>query len=126
MAYLSYDEYTERGGTREQAEFALAEFKAEKRIDYLTDSRVKAMETVPEAVKLCIMALMAMESRVGTEVQVSNPVVTSFTNDGYSESYGKALGAEDAEKSMNNLVKSYLYGETDDNDVPLLYRGLDM
>ena len=44
----------------------------------------------------------------------------------YSESYGKALGAEDAEKSMNNLVKSYLYGETDDNDVPLLYRGLDM
>lgn len=126
MAYLSYDEYTERGGTREQAEFALAEFKAEKRIDYLTDSRVKAMETVPEAVKLCIMALMAMESRVGTEAQVSNPVVTSFTNDGYSESYGKALGAEDAEKSMNNLVKSYLYGETDDNDVPLLYRGLDM
>ena len=126
MAYLSYDEYTERGGTREQAEFALAEFKAEKRIDYLTDSRVKAMETVPEAVKLCIMALMAMESKVGTEAQVSNPVVTSFTNDGYSESYGKALGAEDAEKSMNNLVKSYLYGETDDNDVPLLYRGLDM
>ena len=103
MAYLSYDEYTERGGTREQAEFALAEFKAEKRIDYLTDSRVKAMETVPEAVKLCIMALMAMESRVGTEAQVSNPVVTSFTNDGYSESYGKALGAEDAEKSMNNI-----------------------
>ena len=126
MAYLSYDEYTERGGTREQAEFALAEFKAEKRIDYLTDSRVKAMETVPEAVKLCIMALMAMESKVGTEAQVSNPVITSFTNDGYSESYGKALGAEDAEKSMNNLVKSYLYGETDDNDVPLLYRGLDM
>ena len=43
MAYLSYDEYKEYGGTMAQADFTLAEFKAEKRIDYLTDTRVKAM-----------------------------------------------------------------------------------
>lgn len=125
MAYLSYDEYKEMGGTMEQADFTLAEFKAEKRIDYLTDSRVKAMAEVPEAVKLCIMAIMEMESKVGTEAQVSNPVVTSFNNDGYSESYGKAMGAEDADKAMNGLVKEYLYGEVDDYGVPLLFRGLN-
>ena len=123
--YLSYDEYKELGGTMEQADFTLAEFKAEKRIDYLTDSRVKDMAEVPQAVKLCIMAIMAMESKVGTEAQVSNPVVTSFNNDGYSESYGKAMGAEDAEKSLNQTVKSYLSGEVDDYGIPLLYRGLN-
>lgn len=125
MAYLTYDEYTKLGGTLAEAEFTLAEFKAEKRVDYLTDSRVKAMSEVPEAVKLCIMAIMKVEALAGTEAQVTNPVVTSFNTDGYSESYGKALGVEDAEKSMNALVKSYLSGEVDDYGVPLLYRGLN-
>lgn len=125
MAYLTYSEYTELGGTLAESDFRLAEFKAEKRIDYLTDSRVKAMETVPEAVKLCIMAIMDMESKVGTEAQVSNPVVTSFNNDGYSESYGKAMGAAEANVAMNGVVKEYLSGEVDDYGVPLLYRGLN-
>jgi len=125
MAYLSYDEYKEYGGTMAQADFTLAEFKAEKRIDYLTDTRVKAMSAVPEAVKLCIMAIMNMESKVGTEAQVSNPVVTSFNNDGYSESYGKAMGSAEADVAMNSVVKEYLSGECNDYGVPLLYRGLN-
>lgn len=123
--YLTYDEYTEYGGTMAQAAFTLAEFKAQKRIDYLTDSRVKAMASVPEAVKLCIMAIMDMESKVGTEAQVSNPVVTSYNTDGYSESYGKAMGTDEADLAMNKTVKAYLSGEVDDYGVPLLYRGLN-
>jgi len=122
--YLSYAEYVERGGDLPQTSFSLLEFQAQKRIDYLTDSRVQAMAEVPEAVKLCIMALIPMDNKVGASAQASTPVVTSFSTDGYSESYGKAMGTADAEKAMNSVVKSYLYGEADDNGVELLYRGV--
>jgi hypothetical protein len=125
MAYLSYEEYMKYGGTLPQSEFTLAEYRAEKRIDYLTDSRIKGMEQVPEAVKLCVLAIIGMESVVGTEAQVSSPVVTSYNTDGYSESYGKAMGAAEAEQALNRTVKSYLSGEMDDYGVPLLYRGLN-
>lgn len=123
--YLTYGEYTERGGTLPETSFNLLEFKSRKRIDYLTDSRVQNMENVPEAVKMCMMCLISLESKVGVQAQVENPVVTSFNTDGYSESYGKTLGVADADKSMNAAAVEYLYGEKDDEGVPLLYRGVN-
>lgn len=122
--YLTYDEYKEMGGAAPQTEFIQLEFKARKRIDYLTDSRVKDMANIPEAVKMCMMSLITVEAAVGVEAQVLNPVVTSYNTDGYSESYGKAMGAEDAAVSMNATVRTLLYGETNDEGIPLLYRGV--
>lgn len=124
--YLTYDEYKEMGGAVPQTEFIQLEFKARKRIDYLTDSRVKDMTNIPEAVKMCMMSLITVEAAVGVEAQVLNPVVTSYNTDGYSESYGKAMGAEDAAVSMNATVRTLLYGETNDEGIPLLYRGVDV
>ena len=123
--YLTYAEYTALGGTASETAFSLLEFRARKRIDYLTASRVQDMANVPEAVKLCMMSLMGIDSKIGVEAQVENPVVTSFNTDGYSESYGKAMGAADADKAMSASIRSMLWGEYDDNGVPLLYRGLD-
>lgn len=123
--YLTFAEYQAYGGTLPEASFTLLEFKSRKRIDYLTDSRVQNMGNVPEAVKLCMMCLISLENSVGVQAQAENPVVTSFSTDGYSESYGKALGVADADKSMNTAVREYLYGETDDAGVPLLYRGVN-
>ena len=122
--YLTYEEYKSYGGTLSETEFPLMEFKCRKRIDKLTDCRVQKMASVPEAVKLCMMSLIKLESAAGTEAQVENPVVTSFSTDGYSESYGKAMGASEASTAMNSTVYSMLYGELDDNGVPLLYRGV--
>ena len=124
--YLTYDEYKEMGGAVPQTEFIQLEFKARKRIEYLTDSRVKDMANIPEAVKMCMMSLITVEAAVGVEAQVLNPVVTSYNTDGYSESYGKAMGAEDAAVSMNATVRTLLYGETNDEGIPLLYRGVDV
>ncbi len=123
--YLTFVEYTSRGGTLPQTAFIPLEFKARKRIDYLTDSRVQNMIAVPEAVKMCVMSLITVDSAVGIEAQVTNPVVTSFNTDGYSESYGKALGAADAVKGMDAVIRNFLYGETDDDGTPLLYRGVN-
>ena len=125
MAYLTYEEYEAYGGTLTEQEFPVAELKARKQIDYLTDSRVAAMAEVPVAVKLSMMALIKHDSKYGAEAQADSPMLASFSNDGYSESYGGiSEQAETARKSVGNEVRHLLYGETDDNGVPLLYRGL--
>lgn len=124
--YLTYSEYTEYGGAASKTEFTMLEFRARKRIDRLTASRVQNMKTVPKAVKLCMTSLIEIDRKAGVEAQVNNPVVTSFNTDGYSETYGKALSVADAEKSMSATIKSMLWGEEDDNGVPLLYRGVEV
>lgn len=126
MTYLEYVEYTKYGGTASEAEFTMLEFRARKRIDRLTASRVQNMSSVPTDVKLCMMSLIEIDRKAGVEAQVNNPVVTSFNTDGYSETYGKALSAADADNSMSAAIKSMLWGVTDDNGVPLLYRGVEV
>lgn len=123
-AYLTHTEYKKLGGTLPRFDFTRMEFKCRKRIDYLTDSRVQAMKEIPEAVKLCMMSLIAVEYSAGAEAQAQNPTVTSFSTDGYSESYGNALSASEAAASMDGTIRTMLYGEYDDNGVPLLYRGV--
>lgn len=122
--YLTYAEYMAYGGTLTSVEFSALEFRARKRVDYLTDSRVRDMAEVPEAVKRCIYALIDVDAAAGLQGQIHNPTVTSFSTDGYSESYGKAVGAADAEAGMQRLIGTYLYGELDDDGIPLLYRGV--
>lgn len=123
--YLTLGEYNAYGGAEmSPADFMQAEFDARKRIDRLTDSRVQDMETVPEAVKRCMFSLINIGTAAGAEAQISKPTVTSFNNDGYSESFGHALSAADAEAAMDRKIKTDLYGEVNDHGVPLLYRGV--
>ncbi len=123
--YLTYDEYVAYGGTLDEADFALAEFKARKRIDYLTDSRVEKMAEVPEAVKLAMVSIIKADSAVGVDAQAGAPLVASFTTDGYSESYGSAAEqTANVERQLTAEVRQLLYGVKDDNGVPLLYRGV--
>lgn len=126
MTYLTYSEYSEYGGTASKTDFTTLEFRARKRIDRLTASRVQNMKSVPKDVKLCMVSLIEIDRKVGVEAQVNNPVVTSFNTDGYSETYGKALSVADADKSMSATIKSLLWGVTDDRGVPLLYRGTEV
>lgn len=125
--YLTYEEYKNFGGTLSETDFRMAEFKARKRIDYLTAERVKAMaeaDQVPDAVRLCVMSLVNLESKVGATAQADNPVVTSYTTDGYTEHYSNAMSAAEANAEMDKLVRQLLFGEVDLCGVPLLYRGV--
>lgn len=122
--YLTYSEYTNRGGTLGPADFMQAEYDARKRIDKWTDMRVQHMEAVPEDVKRCMMRLIAVGSSAGVEAQINKPTVTSFNTDGYSESYGHALSAQDADAAMDKIIQTGLYGVENDYGVPLLYRGV--
>jgi len=123
--YLTYDEYQSYGGALPEADFTLAEFKARKRVDYLTDSRVEAMAEVPEAVKLAMMSIIKTDGAVSVDAQAGAPLVASFSTDGYSENYGSAADqTANVEKQLNAEIRRLLYGVKDDNGVPLLYRGV--
>lgn len=122
--YLTYEEYVTYGGTLSQAAFPLVEMACRKRIDYLTASRVQNMAVVPAAVKQCMALIMKLEAATGANAQVENPAVTSFSTDGYSESYGHSLSADDTAKQINKTIATCLYGEADDEGTPLLYRGV--
>ena len=123
--YLTYDEYQSYGGTLPEADFTLVEFKARKRVDYLTDSRVENMAEVPEAVKLAMMSIIKADGAVGVDAQAGAPLVASFSTDGYSENYGSAADqTANVEKQLSREIGRLLYGLKDDNGVPLLYRGV--
>ena len=123
--YLTFSEYEEYGGALDQTAFEVLEFKARKRIDYLTANRVRDhMEEISEAVKRCVFSIVEIENAIGIEAQATHPSVTSYSTDGYSETYGNSIRAEDAGKRMNDIIRSSLYGELDDNGVPLLYTGV--
>ena len=125
--YLTFQEYTSYGGGAvTQQQFPTAEFKARKRIDYLTDIRVQNMETVPNAVKLCMTSIINADAAAGADALASSPLVASFNTDGYSEIYGSAAEQQAAmNNALDKQIKEMLYGELDDNGTPLLYRGLD-
>ena len=124
--YLTYDEYEGYGGKAVAEEgFAIAEFKARSRIDRMTYGRVKAMAAVPEEVKLLMVSLINTDASVGVEAQAVDPVVTSFTTDGYTETHANALTTSTASSAMDKLIWGSLHGVTDDRGVPLLYRGCE-
>ncbi len=123
--YLTYQEYLGYGGTMSETDFTLAEFKARSRIDWMTLARVQYMGTVPEEVKLAMMVIMKVDSKYSSDSQTNSAIVSSFSTDGYSESYGGVSEqAANAEKQVNREVQRMLFGVLDDNGVPLIYRGL--
>jgi len=123
--YLTYEQYTAFGGTLDEAAFALAEMKARKRIDAMTQGRVARMAEVPGEVRVAMMEIIGVDSAFGAAAQASAPVVASFTTDGYSESYGgvsERMSA--AEAKLRGTVGELLYGVTDDEGAPLIYAGV--
>lgn len=104
--------------------FDRSEFRARKIVDRVTQGRVKNMEKVPEAVKLLMVELVNLEVSRGTHYN-SNQAVSSFSNDGYSETYVAPLTDEQVKEKEDRLILEYLSDEVDDNGVPLLYLGVD-
>lgn len=123
--YLTYEEYAGMGGKVEDFAFPRLAYMASKKIDRYTQSRVKAMGEIPQAVKMCVFELVnalfaADPVKVASEAQLSG-----FSNDGYSESYAEALTPEKLEYNLYGIIKDFLSDETNDEGVPLLYVGVD-
>jgi hypothetical protein len=112
--YLIYDEYTEMGGTLNEAAFSRLEFKARKLIDQRTFGRLTGLTEQSETVKKLVFELIA------TEEKEQNGVLQSVSNDGYSETYAVANN----EQKSTCLIAAYLSQEKAADRTPLLYCGV--
>ena len=105
------------------AAFARCEFRARKIVDKHTFGRVKRMAVVPEAVRRLMVELVTLESTQGGSIK-DNPALSSFSNDGYSETIADPLTAETVKQIEEELIHEYLCDEVDDEGTPLLYMGV--
>ena len=123
--YISFSEYSDMGGAVSEAAFPRLEFLAEQKIDRYTQSRVKAMDTVPETVKYCMVDLVDAPSKIDLAETAVSAALASFTNDGYSETYAEPATAQTQENGLYAIIVNWLAATKNDNGVPLLYLGVD-
>ena len=136
--YLTYDEYTEVGGTLDETEFNYYAYEAESYIDWYTFNRLHNTTEIPEAVKRCEVYLIKfIQERLsvlgvsmgGDGSVAKNPIASmmSQSNDGVSVSYGN-MSARDANaslyKEVEQTIQRQLAGVTNELGRKLLYRGL--
>lgn len=123
--YIDLTYYKLNGGKVDMtdAAFPRNEFLARKLVDQRTQGRVKNMAQVPEAVKWLMVELVTLEATQGAEI-TEHQAVSSFSNDGYSETYADPLTADRVKEIEIDLVEEYLSDEVDDNGTPLLFLGV--
>lgn len=137
--YLTYDEYTEVGGTLDETEFNYYAYEAESYIDWYTFNRLHNTTDIPDAVKRCeVFLIKFIQERLAALGVVSmseesntdgSPLksILSQSNDGVSVSYN-SLAARDALEGLSaeigKTIDRYLAGVTNELGRKLLYRGL--
>lgn len=135
--YLTYDEYTEMGGTElEETAFEQLEFEARSQIDWWTFGRLKSLTEFPEAVKRCMFKLIElldkqqkvlMVDAVDEDGNVVAGLMASQSNDGVSATYNVITGnmaVRTIQSQLNSTIKMYLQDVRDSLGRKVLYRGL--
>jgi hypothetical protein len=122
MQYLTYEEYTEIGGTLDLTAFNRNIDRACGVIDNATHNRIDCMAEVPQRAKaLCRDLVEYLARNDTTEIAVTS---RSQSAGGVSESESYATKtADDVYGDIQNILYDYLGNEKDDKGTPLLYRG---
>ena len=122
MQYLTYEEYTEIGGTLDLTAFKRNIDRACGFVDLHTQSRLQSVLEVSQREKACVRDLVEY---LANNVSVVKAVTSkSQSAGGVSESESYATKTDDDVNSeMLNIVYDYLATEKDDNGTPLIYRG---
>lgn len=134
--YLTYAEYTEMGGTLDEALFNTYRLDAQAYIDWHTFNRLWDEEEIPERVKICMYQLIGLVASTNNllvpQVQSTgginvNAQVSTQSNDGVSTTYA-VFSAEvlyqKAKNEINDSINRYLTGVVNSAGRKLLYRGL--
>lgn len=134
--YLTYDEYTEMGGTIDETLFNTLRLDAQGYIDWYTFNRLWDEEEIPERVKICMFQLIrllnAQNNILTPDVSSTgginiNAEVLSQSNDGVSTNYA-VLSADlhytRIKNEINDCVTRNLTGVMNSTGRKLLYRGL--
>lgn len=122
MQYLTYEEYTEIGGTLDLTAFNRNIDRACGVIDNATHNRIEYMAEVPQRAKALCRDLVEYLTRYSTSDMVVSSRSQSAGGVSESESYVTKTDVE-LQADIDNMIVNYLMAETDDNGTPLLYRG---
>jgi len=143
--YLTFEEYSEYGGTLDEAAFNDLEFDAESTINWHTFNRLKRPEWAEalntEELKRCVYQLIRLKQMedaligasvggVGTGIGWTKEAgITQESNDGVSTSYntlssGELMAFLNGSKTKKDLIDQYLNSIVNDLGRKLLYRGV--
>ena len=137
--YLTYDEYSDMGGTLDETLFNTLLLDAQGYIDWYTFNRLWKeewrTEDIMERVKICVyqlIGLVAAKSNLITPSSSKGGInvtaqISSQSNDGVSTTYGvfsAEMLYEKAGKEITSCVNRYLTGVVNSAGRQLLYRGL--
>lgn len=122
MQYLTYEEYTEIGGTLDLTAFNRNIDRACGVVDTETRNRVENMKEMPRQVKACCRDLTEYLHNNSTLAKSVSSKSQSAGGVSESESYSEKT-AEDMFGDIMNILYDYLGSLTDDNGTPLMYRG---
>lgn len=120
--YLTFLEYLDLGGTLKQTPFNLLEFEARRKIDGMTQNRLRNAdaEEIPYEVKLCMFNIL---ETLKPYIEAKANGISSETVGSYSVTY-KDIKQVVEEKSyeIDNIIIDYLYGIIFNNE-HLIYSG---
>lgn len=122
MQYLTYEEYSEIGGTLDLTAFNRNVDRACAFIDASTQNRLQSVLEVSTKVKACVRDLveyLANNLSSGKSVTSKSQSAGGVSE---SESYANKT-TDELNAEMLCIVYDYLIGEKDDNGTPLMYRG---
>lgn len=135
--YLSFDDYTDMGGTLEdEVAFEQFEFEARSIIDWWTFNRLQNEESYPEAVKRCMFRLIKLlQDKEIAMSPITDSSSDSTTQAGIIRESNDDVSAEyntlSAKQSMDavrtetkTLVSRYLQGVRNSLGHKVLYRGV--
>lgn len=121
MQYLTYEEYTEIGGTLDLTAFNRNIDRACAMIDIRTQSRLEAFENIPQIVKMVCADLVEY---IATNT-VEKPIVTSKSQSAGGVSESESYATKTAEDFANDLDRIFdpLALVKTKNGISILYRG---
>lgn len=122
MQYLTYEEYTEIGGTLDLTAFKRNIDRACGFIDLHTQSRLQTVLEVSQRVKACVRDCVEY---LANNVSGGKAITSkSQSAGGISESESYKMKTDDEINAETLcIVYDYLATEKDDNGTPLMYRG---
>lgn len=122
MQYLTYEEYTEIGGTLDLTAFKRNIDRACGFVDSHTFGRLHKSQTVSRMVKSCVRDLVEYIASNMTNGSSITSKSQSSVGVSESESY-KTKNTDEINEEMLHIVYDYLINEFDVDGVPLMYRG---
>lgn len=99
MAYLTFEEYTNLGGTVSESAFPNLEIKSRHKLDYFTQDRLKVATSIIDEVKEVMTEFINRLSNMDGEK------VSSFSHDGISVSFDNTTTDEE---ELYNIAVEYL------------------